>query len=140
MRAELTCVLCGRKGTSGIIPADEGPVCVKVGRCKRGRRSVNDRWVMHDGYVVVQTENGARVEHRHVMEQALGRRLVPGETVHHKNRLRHDNRLENLELWFSAQPRGARVDDMINYLVTHHRAAVNQALTATDAPMLEIVA
>ena len=34
--------------------------------------------------------------HRHVAERTLGRKLRPGEVVHHKNRNKLDNRRSNL--------------------------------------------
>lgn len=46
------------------------------------------------------------------MEQSLNRILDSNESVHHKNRDRTDNRIENLELWHGAQPSGARTFDL----------------------------
>lgn len=52
-------------------------------------------------------------EHILVAEDLLGRYLLDGETVHHRNGVRDDNRPENLELWTCPQPSGIRVSDAI---------------------------
>lgn len=57
--------------------------------------------------------NGYVFEHVLVMEELLGRNLVPGETVHHRNGLRDDNRPQNLELWTRPQPSGIRAADAV---------------------------
>lgn len=44
------------------------------------------------------TKCGFVKEHRYIMEQHLGRYLTSDEVVHHKNGVRNDNRLENLQL------------------------------------------
>jgi len=56
------------------------------------------------GYVLVRYKNPSTNkiqyigEHRLVMQQFIGRLLKPHEHVHHKNKIRNDNRIENLEL------------------------------------------
>jgi hypothetical protein len=72
------------------------------------------------GYVMVRAPGHPRAgtspyvfDHILVAEELLGRYLFGGESVHHRNGVRDDNRPENLELWTRPQPSGIRVDDAI---------------------------
>jgi hypothetical protein len=111
-----------------------------------------------EGYVRRTLPDGRRVlEQVYVMERRLGRRLVAGENVHHKNGIRNDNdrfclvcedvelpqelvagmlqcsncgsRFKpNLELWLVVQPTGQRVTDLMEYIAKYHADAMRQML------------
>jgi len=79
----------------------------------RRRRANGEGNINIQGYRVRMIDGRNVKEHRHVMEQVLGRPLEPFESPHHKNGVRTDNRPENLELWVVNQPKGQRAIDLL---------------------------
>jgi len=83
----------------------------KAGYWKGGRYRDNT-----SGYVWIYsshhpscTKRGYVLEHRLVMEKFIGRYLRGNEIVHHKNKIKDDNRFENLEIIVLGEPNCGKV-------------------------------
>ena len=75
------------------------------------KRELSTKWNggkrKSNGYIEILLPNGKRIyEHRLIVEEYLGRKLLKEEEIHHINEVRDDNRLKNLYLFKKGKHKG----------------------------------
>jgi hypothetical protein len=117
-------VQCGRCGCERVIHATITRTETFTGLCRscvhtgplsttwRGGRVTKNGYIYvkvnqeHPFYEAMATTTGYILEHRLVVAEHLGRALERTEVVHHRNGIKTDNQIDNLELFISCHEHG----------------------------------
>jgi len=88
------------------------------------RSAIGSKRLNQNGYVEMKTDNGWQFEH-HVVWELANRPLIAGEVIHHKNHVKDDNRLENLEYCESnsAHMKNHHPDRLLAYVASNAEKA-----------------
>ena len=106
-------------------PAVRPPKATYEKRSIKGKRATY-KYVTVNNHPILGS--GQFMEHRVVMTDLLGRKLLSTENIHHINGDGMDNRIENLELWIVWQPPGQRLEDNVEWAMELLRQYKPEAL------------
>lgn len=95
------------------------------------------RRIRADGYVLIWTPDGERLEHRVVMERNLGRALRAEEVVHHRDGDKSNNSPENLEVMSQSEHASLHAPDLLARR-NGHRGQSNPRAKLTEADVAVI--
>lgn len=100
----------------------------RYGRLESIKRVYGSGGFRKDGYKQISIGGIRILEHRYVMEQFLGRKLTSKEVVHHKDRNRQNNDIENLVLTDHSEHRKFHYKDPRKPMSTRARENIRIAM------------
>jgi hypothetical protein len=126
---------CIKRGSALIIGGVKSCGCLARGSMSSSYKNGTSR--SSGGYLLIKDKRhpnadstGMIMQHIKVMSDYLGRPLKKNEIVHHKNGIRNDNRIENLELCTRhMHMTGQRVKDMIKFCIDYLKEYAPETLT-----------